>query len=172
MKKILTLFAVVGLIVFSSCEGDQGPPGQDGLIAEVIEVNGYSFQQSNNFRLRYDLNPEIYPGDMVLVYRLVAVEDGVKVWNALPESAFDSNGAFDFSYNFEFSRYDVDIFMLGSDLGTVVPALRSNQTFRIVIIPGDGKNLTGKKTSVNLNNYNEVIKKYNIDDSNVKSVKL
>ena len=172
MKKILTLFAVVGLIAFTSCEGPEGPPGQDGLIAEVIEVNGYSFQQSNNFRLRYDLKPEIFPGDMVLVYRLVAVEDGVKVWNALPESAFDSNGAFDFSYNFEFSRFDVDIFMLGYDLGTVSSNLRLNQTFRIVIIPGAGNNLTAKKSSINLNDYNAVIEKYNIDDSNVKKINL
>lgn len=172
MKKILTLFAVVGLIAFTSCEGPEGPPGQDGLIAEVIEVNGYSFQQSNNFRLRYDLKPEIFPGDMVLVYRLVAVEDGVKVWNALPESAFDSNGVLDFSYNFEFSRFDVDIFMLGYDLGTVSPNLRLNQTFRIVIIPGAGNNLTAKKASVNLNDYNAVIEKYNIDDSNVKKINL
>lgn len=171
MKKIITLFAIVGLIVFSSCEGDEGPPGPPGLLAEVIQVK-YSFQQSNNFRLRYDLKPEIFPGDMVLVYRLVAIEDGVKVWNPIPESVFDSNGAFDFSYNFEFSRYDVDIFMLGYDLGTVSPGLRLDQTFRIVIIPGDGINLTGKKSSVNLNDYNTIIKKYNIDDSNVESVKL
>jgi hypothetical protein len=171
MKKIITLFAIVGLIVFSSCEGDEGPPGPPGLLAEVIEVN-YSFQQSNNFRLRYDLKPAIFPGDMVLVYRLVAIEEGVKVWNPIPESVFDSNGAFDFSYNFEFSRFDVDIFMLGNDLGDVLPSLRLNQTFRIVIIPGDGINLTAKKSSVNLNDYNTVIQKYNIDDSNVKSVKL
>jgi hypothetical protein len=175
MKKIITLFAIVGLVAFSSCEGPEGPegpPGYDGLIAQVIEVNGYSFQDSNNFRLRYNFKAPIYPGDMVLVYRLVAIEDGVKIWNPLPESAFDSNGAFDFSYNFEFSRFDVDVFMLGYDLGTVSPGLRLNQTFRIVIIPGDGINLTGKKSSVNLNDYNAVIKKYNIDDSNVESVKL
>src|SRR4051812_33521199 len=130
MKKIFILFAVVGLVAFSSCEGPEGPPGEPGqdggtFVAEVIEISGYSFQQSsqqsNNFRFRYDLNPEIYPGDMVLVYRLVAVEDGVKVWTSLPESVFDSNGAFDFSYNFEFTRYDVDVFMLGNDLGTVLP---------------------------------------------------
>jgi len=174
MKKILTLFAVVGLIVFSSCEGPEGPPGQDGGIftAEVIEIKGYSFEQGNNFRFRYDLNPEIFPGDMVLVYRLVAVEDGVKVWSSLPESAFDNNGVFDFSYNFEFSKYDVDVFMLGNDLGTVLPDFRLNQTFRIVIIPGDGNTVTAKKASVNFKDYNEVIKKYNIDDSNVKNVKL
>lgn len=168
MKKILSLFAIVGLMAFSSCSDDNDI--DNDTISEVIEVNGYNFTSNNGYRIRYDLTPEIYPGDMVLVYRLVAVEDGVKVWNALPESAYDSNGAFDFSYNFEFSRYDVDIFMLGYDLNSVVTNLRLNQTFRIVIIPGTGNNLTSKK-SINLNDYNAVIKAYNIDDSNVKIIK-
>ena len=168
MKKILSLFAIVGLMAFSSCS-DDGDDIDNDTISEVIEVNNYNFTSTNSYRIRYDLTPEIYPGDMVLVYRLVAVEDGVKVWNALPESAYDSNGAFDFSYNFEFSRYDVDIFMLGYDLNSVVTNLRLNQTFRIVIIPGVGNNLTSKK-SINLNDYNAVIKAYNIDDSNVKVI--
>ncbi len=167
MKKILSLFAIVGLMAFSSCSDDDNDVDND-TISEVIEVNGYNFNSGNGHRIRYDLNPEIFPGDMVLVYRLVAVEDGVKVWNALPETAYD-NGAFDFSYNFEFSQFDVDIFMLGSDLNSVVSNLRLNQTFRIVIIPGAGNNLTSKK-SINLNDYNAVIKAYNIDDSNVKVI--
>ena len=170
MKKILTLFAVVGLFAFSSCSDDDNDVDYD-TISSVIEVNNYDFTSSSNpansFRIRYNFNSEIYPGDMVLVYRLVAVEDGVKVWSPLPEIAFDSNGAFDFSYNFEFSRFDVDIFMLGDDLGSVVPNLRLDQTFRIVVIPGEGNNLTSKK-SVDFSDYNAVIKAYNIDDSNVK----
>ncbi|MFB9109853.1 hypothetical protein [Flavobacterium gyeonganense] len=169
MKKILTLFAVVGLFAFSGCSDDDNDIDND-TISEVIEVKGYNFNSGNGYRIRYDLNPEIFPGDMVLVYRLVAVEDGVKVWNPLREIAFDNNGAYDFSYNFEFSRFDVDIFMLGDDLGSVNTNLRLNQTFRIVIIPGAGNNLTSKK-SVDFSDYNSVIKAYNIDDSNVKIVK-
>lgn len=171
MKKILTLFAVVGLIVFSSCEGPEGPPGKDGGIftAEVIEVNGYNFNTSNGYRKRYDFKPEIFPGDMVLVYRLVAVENGVKVWNALPETSYYDNGDVHFNYQFEFSRFDVDIFINGSNFNTIPSGLLSNQTFRIVVVPGDGVNLTSKK-SINLNDYNAVIKAYDINESQIQKV--
>ena len=47
MKKILTLFAVVGLIVFSSCEGPEGPPGPPGYDGEssnkVFEIINEDF---------------------------------------------------------------------------------------------------------------------------------
>jgi len=171
MKKILTLFAVVGLFAFSGCSDDDNNNTDFDTISEVIEVNGYNFNSGNGFRIRYDLNPEIYPGDMVLVYRLVAVEDGVKVWNPIPETVFDSNGAYDFSYNFEFSKFDVDIFMLGFDLSSVSTSLRLNQTFRIVIIPGSGANLTSKKT-IDLKDYNSVVKAYGISENQVKHISL
>jgi hypothetical protein len=169
MKKIITLLAVIGMFGFQSCEGSEGPPGEDGLIAEVIEVKGSSFDANNGYRKRFDLNPEIYPGDMVLVYRLVAIENGVKVWTALPESDYYNDGSLFFNYNFEFTRFDVDIFIKGFELNTIPSNVRINQTFRIVIIPGDGENLTSKKV-INLNDYNAVIKAYNIDDSNVKKL--
>lgn len=43
MKKILTLFAVVGLFAFTGCEGPEGPPGEDAPLAPVIDVNNVNF---------------------------------------------------------------------------------------------------------------------------------
>ena len=44
MKKILTLFAVVGLIAFTSCEGPEGPPGVPGTSANrVFELMNVDF---------------------------------------------------------------------------------------------------------------------------------
>ena len=59
--------------------------------------------------------------------------------------------------------------MHGNDLGTVSNNFRINQVFRIVIVPG----FFGKSASntVDLNDYNAVIKAYNIDDSKVKVLK-
>ena len=48
MKKIITLLAIIGITVFSSCEGPEGIPGQDGqdgLIAEVFEVTALLIQE-------------------------------------------------------------------------------------------------------------------------------
>lgn len=164
MKKIITLIAIIGMIAFSGCESDDD--FDSDTIGEVIEVNGINFSSGNGFRIRYDLKPEIYPGDMVLVYRLVAVENGVKVWGSLPETAFDNNGAYDFSYNFEFSRFDVDIFMQGFDLGSIVTNLRLNQTFRIVIVPGY------LSKTVDTNNYISVMKALNLKENQVQQIQL
>ncbi|WP_300978985.1 hypothetical protein [Flavobacterium sp.] len=164
MKRIITLFAIIGLVAFSGCTNEDNVDSD--TIAEVIEINGVNFNSSNGFRIRYDLKPEIYPQDMVLVYRLVAVENGVKVWGTLPETAFDNNGAYDFSYNFEFSKYDVDIFIQGFDLGSIISNLRLNQTFRIVIVPG-----YFSKT-LDTNNYISVMKALNLKENQVQQIRL
>ncbi len=38
MKRIITLFAIIGLLAFSGCEGPEGIPGQDGLTADAFEI--------------------------------------------------------------------------------------------------------------------------------------
>ena len=49
--------------------------------------------------------------------------------------------------------------------------LKNNQTFRIVIVPGDdGINTKKSVYKADYSDYNAVIKKYNIDDSNVKKL--
>lgn len=174
MKKILTLFAVVGLIVFSSCEGPEGPEGPVGPPgeAEVFQVKGVSFTEANDYNPIIPLDPIILPSDMVLVYRQSGVANGAPVWKLTPELYYLDNGTFNFGYNYNFTVRDVSIYMDGFDLGNVLSTFRLNQTFRIVIIPGYP---TGTAKSVNKSNfsdYNEVIKKYNIDDSKMKTIQL
>ena len=50
-------------------------------------------------------------------------------------------------------------------------SFRLGKTFRIVIIPGDD-GINAKKVKADYLDYNAVIAKYNIDDSNIKNVKL
>jgi hypothetical protein len=172
MKKILTLFAVVGLIAFSSCEGPEGPPGEPGPLAEVYQVKGVNFTNTNNYNPIIPLDPAIAPSDMVLLYRQDGTDNGAPVWKLTPELYYLPDGTLDFGYNFNFTVRDVSVYMDGFDLANVLPAFRLNQTFRIVIIPGY---LTGAAKSANKSNfsdYNAVIKKYNIDDSNVKIINL
>ncbi|SHL92876.1 hypothetical protein [Flavobacterium saccharophilum] len=178
MKKILTLFAVVGLIAFSSCEGPEGPPGvpglpgEDGLIAEVYEVSGVNFTAANDYNPIIPLNPAIFDSDMVVLYRLAGVDNGQDVWKMTPELYYFADGRFNFGYNFNFTKNDVSIYMDGNDLASVESSFRTNQIFRIVIIPGY---LTGTNKSANksdFSDYNAVIEKYNIDDTKIKSIKL
>lgn len=175
MKKILTLFAVVGLIAFSSCEGPEGPEGPqgpEGPISEVYQVKGVNFTVANDYNPIIPFTPPIFGSDMVLVYRQDGTDAGAPVWKMAPELYYLPNGTLNFGYNFNFTVNNVSIYMDGSDLGSVLSTFRLNQTFRIVIIPGY---LTGTAKSANksdFSDYKKVIAKYNIDESKIKSIKL
>ncbi|QGK75011.1 hypothetical protein GIY83_13310 [Flavobacterium sp. SLB02] len=175
MKKILTLFAVVGLIVFSSCEGDQGPPGES-VAANVFEVEKVNFSATANSDFDFNFKSRIFPGDVVLVYRYAGFSPttNLDVWTILPDSHYYTDGGLYFSYKFDFTQDDVKIYTEGLDLiANPIPAdLRTNQIFRIVVVPGNNPIVTTAK-SINKADYSDyyaVIKKYGIDDSNVKKL--
>ncbi|WP_409417097.1 hypothetical protein [Flavobacterium sp. PS2] len=176
MKKIITLFAIVGLIVFSSCEGPEGPMGPEGLeglpgpVSEVIERQ-VNFNPSG-FSVTIPLSPPIYKNDVVLVYHLYGASAGNDVWRLIPQTYYMSDGGA-LDYNFDYTINRVNIF-LGADfdLNTLSPDWTQKQVFRIVIVPADIFE-TGKSVNkADYSDYNEVIKKYNINDSNVQRVKL
>lgn len=174
MKKILTLFAVVGLIAFSSCEGPEGPPGQDGadgLIAQVIDVNNVNFALNGDGEV-IDFGFTIYPGDVVLAYRATGVAtNGNTVWTQIPESHYYDDGTLFFTYKFNFTRVDFELYLDGFNLNTVPTNLRTNQKFRIVIVPGTDPKISNKSVNKeDYSDYNAVIKRYNIDDTNVKQL--
>ncbi|KAF2331874.1 hypothetical protein [Flavobacterium ginsenosidimutans] len=175
MKKILTLFAVIGLVAFSSCEGPEGPPGvpgqdgQDGLpgnVNEIFEVT-LDFNNANNYGRTYVLDPVIAQGDNLLVYELVNTNDGIDTWALLPQVYYLSNGSA--QYNFSFSYDQFSIFIDSDFDPALLPAaFTTNKTFRVVILPGA---VFGKSVNkADYSDYNAVIKKYNIDDSNVKKL--
>lgn len=170
MKKILTLFAVVGLIVFSSCEGPEGPPGYDAPIPFVTETT-FDFVGPN-----YNKNVSLtgmLSGDNILVYELVSAPNQTDRWALLPQIYYFNNGTETAQYNFSFSKNNVTIFVDGSlsDLSQLPSNFRIGKTFRIVIIPGDdGVNAKKSTSKSDYLDYNAVIKKYNIDDSNVKKL--
>jgi hypothetical protein len=169
MKKIITLLAVFGIMVFSSCEGPPGPPGipgQDGLIAEAIEITNVSFTASNSFGVFKTFGVPIYASDMVLVYRLSAIVNGTDVWSLLPETHYFNDGTLDFSYDFDFTRNDVNIFLVGNNLGTVSDQFRINQIFRIVIIPANLVNGIDKK------NYNAVMSTLKISENQIQKIDI
>ena len=173
MKKILTLFAVVGLIVFSSCEGPEGPPGPEGpmgdigVVYENVAPNYYNFTTTNNFSVRFNFPTRIYDSDVVLVYRFDGTDAGKPVWQFLPETYYFDDGTRDFSFKYIFTYNYVDIYLDGNDL--THPDLneyRLNQIFRIVVVPADFA------STLNKNNYLDVITKLNIKESQINEIKL
>lgn len=172
MKRIIILLTVVGMFGFQGCTGPEGPPGppgydgQDGLIADVIEITNVSFTTLNSFGIFKNFTTPIFASDMVLVYRLSAVVNGTDVWSLLPETHYFNNGTLDFSYDFDFTRNDVNIFMVGSNLGTVADQFRLNQIFRIVIIPASLIN------GIDKNNYNAVMSTLKINESQIQKIEI
>ncbi len=176
MKKIVVLIAIIGSIIFSSCEGPQGIPGQngldgqDGLLSEVFELKNINFSFTDNeYKIYQTLNPPIFAADALLIYRLSGtINETTPIWQPIPRTLFlNINGSdVELDYDFDFSKQDFTIYAGGNFNLDNASSYIQNQTFRIVILPGyfSGKS----KKTVDLSDYNAVIKAFNIDDSRVK----
>lgn len=167
-KKITLLLAFIGMIGLQSCTVNEIEPApvDNDTISEVFEVTT-SFNNTNNFSRIIDFNPPILNSDVVLVYHLYDVVNGSDVWRLLPQTYYFDNGV-ELDYNFDFTKFDVNLFLDSNvSLASFSPAWLQNQTFRIVIIPA----YFGKGTSIKYDNYYEIIKKYNIDESKIVKIK-
>jgi hypothetical protein len=171
MKKFTLLLAFIGIVTFQSCTVNETAPintVDNDTISEVWEYNR-SFTTSNNFSNLITYPHAIYTSDMVLVYRLSGVVNGADVWKLLPETYYFNSGVVDFRYDFDFTRFDVNIYMEGFDLAGVSSAYRVNQILRVVVIPGFFGNKNAN--TVNFNDYNAVVNAYHIDPSKVLKIK-
>lgn len=167
MKKIVLLVAVVGSMIFSSCEGPQGETGYSAE-ATVYETDPINFL-APSFGVFYTFPKAALRSDHVLVYRLSGVDQGEDVWQLIPQYRFFPNGTLDFGYNYDATRFDVNIFLEGNDLQTLTDDLRLEQIFRVIIIPGQFAN-KGAKSNIDLSDYNAVIKAYKIDESKINRI--
>jgi hypothetical protein len=175
MKRIILLLAIIGIIILQSCTVNEGRNGQDGLNgqngysaeSEVFEIKNtnFSYSASNGYNIYRQLNPQIRAADVLLIYRLSGtINPTTPIWQQIPRTLYVPQGELD--YDFDFSKQDFTIYAGGNYNLNLTPNYIQNQTFRIVIVPGT---FSGK-SSENLKDlsYDEVIEKYNIDDSHVK----
>lgn len=168
MKKITLVLAFIGMIMLQSCtvnEDNQNPIDND-TISEVWEYTNVNFQP-NSYSVILSYPHSIYTSDMVLIYRLSGQFQGEDIWKLQPETFFFDDGTLDFEYNFNFTRFDAEVYMNGFDLQTVSNQYRLNQVFRVVVVPG----YFGKKTALKNKEYKAVIKALNIDESKIKRIK-
>lgn len=170
MKKITFILAFIGMIGLQSCTVNEVNDDaiDNDTISEVIEVTT-SFSANNNFSRLVTINPPIFASDMILVYHLYDVSNGADVWRLMPQTYY-FNGGGELDYNFDFTRYDVSLFMDANfDMNTLSSAWTQNQTFRIVIVPGYFSGKTSK--TVDFTDYNATLKAFNIDPSKVRKIK-
>lgn len=174
MKRIFLLLAMVGMTAFQSCSDDDTADQQDtDTIAEVFEINqNTTFNSGNQYTISYNLNPRIYTSDVVLLYRLDGQDSNNNdVWVPLPKTYYSQDGLDEIDYNFDFSVSEIFIYLGFTNAATLTPQFTNNQVFRVVIIPGYfSGSARNSSNTVDFSDYNAVIKAYNLDDSNVKTI--
>ena len=164
MKKsiLLSLLFLFGLSISCSTNEVVQAPLNQNTESLVFEISNTNFQSSNSFSRLFVFPRAILPSDHVLVYRLSGVTSrNQDIWSILPQQFFLANGAFDFGYNFDFTKFDVNIFLQGNDLAGLSSGFRLNQVFRIVIIQGQFGN------KINSSNINEVMNAMKITEEMV-----
>lgn len=172
MKKIFILFAAIGLVALSSCEGDQGPPGEPGVnivgtVYENTSSNYYNFTSTNNYTVGFNFPTRLIESDVVLVYRFDGVDSANKpVWQALPETYYLNDGTREFSLKYVFTENYVNIYLDGNDRAAIPADYRLQQIFRIVVVPADFA------ASVNKSSYLDVTTKMNLKESQIQDIKL
>ncbi|MEY2631206.1 MAG: hypothetical protein RLZZ469_2104 [Bacteroidota bacterium] len=164
MKKITLVLAFIGMITLQSCTvNEDNVNGIDNdTIGEVFEYTNVNFLP-NSYTVVLNFPHTIYSSDMVLVYRLSDVFQGEDVWKLLPETYYFNDGTLDFRYDYNFTRFDAEVYMEGYDLGGLSSGVRLNQVLRVVVIPA----AFGKNGTINYNDYKSVINAYNIDESKI-----
>lgn len=157
MKKLFIVLMTFGAIIFSACEGDQGPPGPPGvpgtngglLVSGAFEIS-VNFTAANNYEFVEAYGFEVFPSDVTLVYILWETVNGQDIWRLIPQNVVFSNGIL--TYNYDFTQEDVRFFLDGTvDFGTLDNSYTLNQVFRVVVVPAD--NVDG----VDLTDLNKVI---------------
>lgn len=171
MKKILTLFtAVIGLIAFSSCEGPEGPPGADGLTGQAFEIlnKNFSYNNDDGYNIygtfQGYVNGNLFDDETVLIYRLKGTIDAqTPVWQLIPTTLY-LNNTDEVTYDYDFSKEDFKIYVGANYNIASTPEFINNQSFRIVIIPSI------LASTVNKNNYLEVMKAAKLNESQVQKI--
>lgn len=164
MKKITLVLAFIGMITLQSCtvNEDTGNGIDNDTIGEVFEYTNVNFLP-NSYTVVLNFPHTIYSSDMVLVYRLSDVFQGEDVWKLLPETYYFNDGTLDFRYDYNFTRFDAEVYMEGFDLGGLSSGVRLNQVLRVVVIPA----AFGKNGTIDYNDYKSVVNAYNIDESKI-----
>ena len=95
MKRILSIISVFALL-FTSCVGDQGPPGFDGQDGSIIASSAFEieldFIEGDNYEYVEAYGFEVLPTDVTLVYILWETSNGQDIWRLIPQTVQFDDG--------------------------------------------------------------------------------
>ena len=182
MRKFFPILMLAFVSLFTySCDNNDEVIIDNPQPYEYPEIKDFvaNFNSSNNFTLSIPISIPIT--DIVLVYRNVGTGSGTNaIWQLIPKTYYlDDNIAYpanrELDYNFDFTNTDVEItsranFNQSTQMTTAEKNMYlNNQIFRVVLIPTVSlKN----NNAVDHNDYNAVVKYYNLNDSKVSLTKV
>lgn len=163
MKNYLTIFL---LSIFSfaavSCSDRDDEVIVEATPVLMRDITG-TLNSTNNYTLTQGI--DIAQTDVVLVYRNInSNSTATAVWQLLPKTEFLDGGR-ELDYNFLFDATAIEIYTEANFAQNTLTAAEANryhtnQRFRIVLLPASAN----KNANVNYNDYQSVIKFYNIKD--------
>lgn len=165
MKNYFTilLLALFGFLAVSCTDRNDDVLVDDNDTYPMMRDVTGTFNSGNSYTINQGIN--IATTDVVLVYRNInSASGGSAVWQLLPKTEFLTGGR-ELDYNFLFDTANIEIYTEANfDQATLSAAeattYLNNQRFRIVLIPAS----QGKDANVKYEDYQSVIKFYNIPD--------
>ncbi|AZB30921.1 hypothetical protein [Chryseobacterium balustinum] len=171
MKKIIPFLMLAFVSIFTvSCDND------DDIVEVPVDYDTYStaydiapnFTRVNSSLYEYvdEFTKPLVESDVVLVYMQTdTTNNGSPIWKLLPYTFFTNNANNDeVDYGFDFSKFDFSITVNSTLNLDTNSSYYTNKKFRVVTVPAK----SGKNGGVDYNDYNSVIKFYNIDESKIK----
>lgn len=177
MKKLIPilLIAFVSLLIYScNSNRDNSNFVDNDTVGTAFDITpNFTRTDDNLYQYVDSFSPPLVRADIVLVYLQTGLtNNNSPIWRLLPYTFYDqNNNAVD--YSFDFSRFDIGINVNSGDINlTANPEYYTNRRFRVVILPADpGRSARSSSAAapVDYNDYNSVIKYYNIDESKIRT---
>ena len=166
MKKLFPflLLFITSFILFNCKEDDEVQVQVDyPAVYDLRNVN-FSYNATDGWTYRQSFTKPLLDQDYVVIFRQTGTSGNAPVWQQIPRTLYLDQGELD--YDFDFSKNDFMIYAGGTYDISTTPQYLNNQTFRVVLVPAVyGKNANSGDLSKM--SYEEIIAKYNIDDSKV-----
>ena len=170
MKKFLPLLLIlISSIFIFSCKDDDDDVQVTVDYPTVYDLNINLIQNATNYYgYNQKFNGSLLSQDIVLVYRKNNPGSNTPIWEPLPKTYFFDSNAMDYTFNFTTTDVQIDLnsdFDLSIQDAGFKSTYLNGQTFRVVLVPAvyGGKSTVDPRTL----SYEEVIAKYNIDDSKI-----
>ena len=166
MKKISIVLAFIGIVTLQGCTKTEVV--NNTVLSEVYELRNINFgyNATSGYTIYQTLSPQISASDVLLIYRLSGtINSSTPIWQQIPRTLYLTQGELD--YDFDFSRQDFTIYAGGTYDLSLTPSYITNQTFRLVIIPGYASNKV-KAENVDYSDYNAVIHAFHLDNAKIK----